>query len=144
MLVQIRPRFSNFLGPVLIFLNFGPEIHLGLDPFGPWIPGLYKSGYTGSYDLSGRGRRTSSMQHSNALFFDSDVVIPIFIFTPEQIENEKNSFKSSNAVQELVSTLASRLTSLESHERHLVGLKLSRSIGVPSVRSSANLDKVHD
>ena len=38
------------------------------------------------------------------LFFNSDVVIPIFIFTPEQIENEKNSFKSSNAVQELVST----------------------------------------
>ena len=41
------------------------------------------------------------------LFSNSDVVIPIFIFTPEQIENEKNSFKSSNAVQELVSTLAS-------------------------------------
>ena len=43
------------------------------------------------------------------LFFNSDVVIPIFIFTPEQIENEKNSFKSSNAVQELVSTWRSSL-----------------------------------
>ena len=32
------------------------------------------------------------------------MVIPIFIFTPEQIENEKNSFKSSNAVQVLVRT----------------------------------------
>jgi len=35
----------------------------------------------------------------------SDVVIPIFIFTPEQIENEKNSFKSSNAVQFMIESL---------------------------------------
>ena len=36
----------------------------------------------------------------------SDSVIPIFNFTPEQIEDEKNSFKSSSAVQFMMESLA--------------------------------------
>jgi len=36
---------------------------------------------------------------------NSDQIIPIFNFTPEQIENEKNKFKSSNCVQFMIESL---------------------------------------
>ena len=38
-------------------------------------------------------------------FISSDQIIPIFNFTPEQIENEKNKFKSSNCVQFMIESL---------------------------------------
>ena len=36
---------------------------------------------------------------------ESDVVYPIFIYTPMQIDDDKNSFKSSNAVQFMIESL---------------------------------------